>query len=262
MARLTPFRALRPSPAVAARVSSVPYDVVSTAEARAAAEGEPLSFLRVTRSEIELADGADAYAAEVYDRARTNLGRLKADGVLATDAEPGLYVYRLTMGGHVQAGVAGCFSVDEYEGDRIKKHEKTRRDKEDDRTRHIVTLRAQTGVVFLTYRASDDVNRIVAGVTKSAPLYEFTAPDGVEHTVWRASADDRDALVRAFGHDGKVTRRFRRRHGARHAVAEGARRILGVDQPGLERPTQALHQRDRRDETGWPGANDRELQSR
>jgi len=198
MARLTPFRALRPSPAVAARVSSVPYDVVSTAEARAAAEGEPLSFLRVTRSEIELADGADPYAAEVYDRARANLGRLKADDVLATDAEPSLYVYRLTMGGHVQTGVAGCFSVDEYDRDRIKKHEKTRRDKEDDRTRHIVTLRAQTGVVFLTYRASQAIDGAVARVTAGAPLYDFTSADGVGHALWRAREAELEALVAGF----------------------------------------------------------------
>jgi uncharacterized protein (DUF1015 family) len=198
MARLSPFRALRPSPAVAARVSSVPYDVVSTAEARVAAEGEPLSFLRVTRSEIELADGADPYAAEVYDRARANLGRLKADGVLATDAEPGLYVYRLTLGGHVQTGVAGGFSVDEYDRDRIKKHEKTRRDKEDDRTRHIVTLRAQTGVVFLTYRASRAIDAAVARVTAGAPLYDFTSADGVGHALWRAGESERATLVAGF----------------------------------------------------------------
>ncbi|GMU64828.1 MAG: hypothetical protein AMXMBFR36_11020 [Acidobacteriota bacterium] len=198
MARLTPFRALRPSAAVAARVSSVPYDVVSTAEARAAADGEPLSFLRVTRSEIELADGADPYATDVYDRARTNLERLKADGVLATDAEPGLYLYRLTMGDHVQTGVAGGFSVDEYDRDRIRKHEKTRRDKEDDRTRHIVTLRAQTGVVFLTYRASRAIDEAVARATAGAPLYDFVAADGVGHALWRAGDAERDALVDGF----------------------------------------------------------------
>ena len=154
MAKLTPYRALRPRGDLAARVSSVPYDVVSTAEARALAEDEPLSFLRVTRSELELPDAADPYAPEVYDRARANFDRLKTEGALATDPEPGVYVYRLIMGGHAQTGVAAAFSVDEYENDAIKKHEKTRRAKEDDRTRHIVTLRAQTGVVFLTYKAS------------------------------------------------------------------------------------------------------------
>lgn len=198
MAKLTPFRALRPRGDLAARVSSVPYDVVSTAEARALAEGEPLSFLRVTRSELELADGADPYAAEVYERARANFERLKAQGALATDPEPTVYVYRLRMGRHEQTGVAAAFSVDEYERDLIKKHEKTRRAKEDDRTRHIVTLRAQTGVVFLTYKAAATIDAAVAGVVAGAPIYDFTAGDGVAHTVWRARAAARDALVAGF----------------------------------------------------------------
>jgi len=198
MAKLTPYRALRPRGDLAARVSSVPYDVVSTAEARALAKDEPLSFLRVTRSELELPDATDPYAPEVYDRARANLERLKAEGALATDSEPGVYVYRLVMGGHSQIGVAAAFSVDEYERDAIKKHEKTRRVKEDDRTRHIVTLRAQTGVVFLTYKASVAIDGAVERVVAGAPLYDFASADGVAHTVWRAPAAERDALVAGF----------------------------------------------------------------
>ena len=198
MARLVPIRALRPSPEAAARLSSVPYDVVSTSEARALAEGEPLSFLRVTRAELELPDGSDPYAAEVYERGRANLERLKGSGALLVESEPSLYVYRLRMGDHVQSGVAGGFSVEEYEHDRVKKHEKTRRDKEDDRTRHIVTLRAQTGIVFLTYSASNEIDRAVAAVQSGAPLYDFVAADGIAHTVWRASGAERDALVAAF----------------------------------------------------------------
>ena len=198
MAKLTPFRALRPAPQAAPRVSSVPYDVVSTAEARAAAEGNPLSFLRVTRSELELPDGADPYAPEVYSRARQNLERLKREAPLAVEAEPSLYLYRLKMGAQVQIGVAGTFSVQEYEDDRIKKHEKTRRDKEDDRTRHIVETRAQTGVVFLAYKARPEVDAVVARATAAPPLFDFVSADGVAHTVWRVSAADRDALVAAF----------------------------------------------------------------
>jgi uncharacterized protein (DUF1015 family) len=198
MATLHPFRALRPAPDAAASVSSVPYDVVSTDEARQHASGNPLSFLHVTRSEIDLPIGTDPYAHQVYDQARLNLDRLRATAPLILDVQPSLYLYRLRMGGHEQVGIAGCFSVDEYETDVIKRHERTRRDKEDDRTRHIVELRAQTGVVFLTYCATPSVDVIVRAATAGAPLYDFTADDGVQHTVWRAGAAETRALVDAF----------------------------------------------------------------
>jgi uncharacterized protein (DUF1015 family) len=198
MAPIHPFRALRPTPAAAPLLSSVPYDVVSTAEARALAAGNPLSFLRVTRSEIELPEGADAYADAVYERASANLRALKRDGALLSDPHRALYVYRLRMGEHEQTGVAGGFSVDDYEGGGIKRHEKTRRDKEDDRTRHIVSLRAQTGVVFLTYRAAAAVGAVVERVAAGEPLYDFVAPDGVVHRIWKADVESTRALVAAF----------------------------------------------------------------
>jgi uncharacterized protein (DUF1015 family) len=198
MATIHPFRALRPVPASAAAVSSVPYDVVTTDEARALARNNPLSFLRVTRSEIDLPPDADPYAARVYQRARENFQKLRDTAPLVMDEAPSVYLYRLRMGSHEQTGLAACFSVDEYERDVIKKHERTRRDKEDDRTRHIVELRAQTGVVFLTYRAAPDVDAIAARVTAGAPLYDFTADDGVQHTVWKADERDTAALVSAF----------------------------------------------------------------
>ena len=157
-------RALRPRPAVAAAVAAVPYDVVDTDEARALVAGRPLSFLRVGRSEVELPEGTDPHADVVYEQARRALERLRAEAPLEEEAEPSLYVYRLRMGDHVQTGVAGCFSVDEYDADVIKKHERTRKDKEDDRTRHIVTLRAQTGPVFLTYPGRPEVDRLVDAV--------------------------------------------------------------------------------------------------
>lgn len=199
MASLYPFRAVRPAADTAAAVSSVPYDVVSTDEARQLAAGNPLSFLHVTRSEIDLPSGADPYASDVYSRARANLDTLRKNAPLVTEDAPSLYFYRLRMGDHEQTGVAACFSVDEYERDAIKKHERTRRDKEDDRTRHILELRAQTGVVFLTYAATDAVDALARAVTAGAPLYDFTAADGVRHTVWRANAGDTAALVKAFG---------------------------------------------------------------
>jgi uncharacterized protein (DUF1015 family) len=198
MASLFPFRALRPAPSSAASVSSVPYDVVSVEEARQLANGNPLSFLHVTRSEIDLPPGTDPYASAVYDLARQNLAALRSTAPLIVEDSPSLYFYRLRMGGHEQTGIAGCFSVDEYEQDVIKKHERTRRDKEDDRTRHIVELRAQTGVVFLTYRASATVDAEAARVAAGSPLYDFTAPDGVQHTVWRVPSEDTRVAVDGF----------------------------------------------------------------
>ena len=198
MASIHPFRALRPVPEKAASVSSVPYDVVNTEEARELAGNDPLSFLHVTRSEIDLPPGTDPYAPEVYEKAKQNFQALRERTPLIVDDAPALYFYRLRMGAHEQTGIAGCFSVDEYDRDVIKKHERTRRDKEDDRTRHIIGLRAQTGVVFLTYRAAADVDAIARRVTSAAPLYDFRAADGVHHTVWRADANDTRALVEAF----------------------------------------------------------------
>src|SRR6476619_4632380 len=198
MASIHPFRALRPAPAVAASVSSVPYDVVSTDEARELASGNPLSFLHVTRAEIDLPADADPYSSEVYERAKANLATLRATAPLVVDEAPSLYFYRLKMGDHEQTGLAGCFSIEEYERDVIKKHERTRRDKEDDRTRHMIALRAQTGIVFLTYRADAAIDRLQQIVTADAPLYDCSAEDGVRHTIWRAGLDHTRALVGAF----------------------------------------------------------------
>jgi uncharacterized protein (DUF1015 family) len=197
MATLCPFRAQHPKPADAAKIAAVPYDVVSTDEARALAEGNPLSFLRVSRSELELPPGHDPYAPDVYERAAKNFASLRHDR-LVVDDEPSLYFYRLTMGGHAQTGLAACFSIDEYDNGIIKKHERTRRDKEDDRTRHMLALGAQTGPVFLTYRASDDVDRLAARVTAVQPFIDFEAPDGVHHAIWQVGGAVRDALVAAF----------------------------------------------------------------
>src|SRR6266516_1800681 len=197
MAKLYPFRALRPKPDAAARIAAVPYDVVSTAEARALADGNPLSFLRVSRAELELSPSTDPYSDAVYERAAQNFETLRHTS-LTLEAEPSLYLYRLRMGGHTQTGLAACFSIDEYDRDIIKKHERTRRDKEDDRTRHMVALGAQTGPVFLTYRANADVDGITAAVTAAKPQYDFVAPDGVQHTVWRVDGPDCDRLVSAF----------------------------------------------------------------
>jgi len=198
MVTLRPFRALRPNPADAAAIAAVPYDVVNTDEARALAEGNPLSFLRVSRAELELPAGTDPYSAAVYDRAVANFSALRR-GRLVVEDEASVYFYRLRMGGHEQTGLAACWTLDEYDRNVIRKHEKTRRDKEDDRTRHMVALGAQTGPVFLTYRASDAVDAISRRITAAPPLIDFAAADGVRHTLWRVGGADRDALVAAFG---------------------------------------------------------------
>jgi uncharacterized protein (DUF1015 family) len=199
MSALFPFRALRPTPESAAQVASVPYDVVSTEEARALAAGNPLSFLHVTRSEIDLPPDTNPYDARVYAQAVHNFESLKRDAPLVIEESPALYVYRLRMGRHEQTGLAGCFSLDEYDNGLIKKHEHTRKDKEDDRTRHVTELRAQTGVVFLTYRAASAVDAVVAEVAGGRPLYDFVASDGITHTVWRTTVAQTKALEHAFG---------------------------------------------------------------
>jgi uncharacterized protein (DUF1015 family) len=198
MSTIRPFHALRPLPANVARVSAVPYDVVNAEEARTLSGDNALSFLHVSRAEIDLPPSADPYSAEVYDRALQNFTTLRKDAPLVVEDTPAVYFYRLKMGDHSQTGVAACYSVDEYDRDLIKKHEKTRRDKEDDRTRHISTLRAQTGPVFLTYRASKAIDAIAAKVTATAPLFDFEAVDQVRHSVWRVTGADLQALLAAF----------------------------------------------------------------
>lgn len=196
MAKIRPFRALRPEPSLASTIAAVPYDVVNTEEARALAAGNPLSFLHVSRSEIDLPPGTNPYADLVYRTAADRFGALRAS--MVEESEPALYFYRLRMGTHEQTGLAACYSVDEYEMGLIKKHEKTRRDKEDDRTRHITELRAQTGPVFLTYHASAAVDAVAATVARTPPLYDYVAPDGITHTIWKVTGDDLRTVVGAF----------------------------------------------------------------
>lgn len=185
MPRVKAFRAVRPPADKAAQVACVPYDVVNRAEAVALAAGHPNSFLHVIRPDIDLPADIDPYADEIYLRARSSLDRLLADGVLEQDADRSVFLYRQIMDGNAQIGVVCCCHVDDYENNLILKHEKTRPVKEDDRTRHILTLDAHPGPLFLAYRDHDDVNAIVDAAIEDAPLVDFTAPDGVRHTVWR-----------------------------------------------------------------------------
>lgn len=196
MVRINPFRALRPRPESAAKVASVPYDVVNREEAAALAAGNPLSFLHVVRPEIDLPASTDPYDDAVYARAAENFRRLIDDGVLFHEAEPAVYLYRQIMQGRAQTGVVCCCHIDDYEHDLIRKHEKTRKVKEDDRTRHVLSIRANAGPVFLTYRHRTEIDALTAKETTAAPLYDFTAPDGVQHTVWKAQ--NTSALVDAL----------------------------------------------------------------
>jgi len=197
MAALAPFRALRPASSVAARVAAVPYDVVNTDEALALA-GDPLSFLHVSRAEIDFPEGTSPYGDDVYAQAVANFERLKKEAPLQLEETPALYVYRQRMGAHSQVGLAGCFGVDDYDRGVIRKHEHTRRDKEDDRTRHLLALRAQTGPVFLTYRSRPAVDALISRAITAASLYDFTASDGVQHTMWKVDPFEEHQLVVAF----------------------------------------------------------------
>jgi len=197
MAALAPFRALRPASSVAARVAAVPYDVVNTDEALALA-GDPLSFLHVSRAEIDFPEGTSPYGDDVYAQAVANFERLKKEAPLQIEDAPALYVYRQRIGAHSQVGLAGCFAVDDYDRGVIRKHEHTRRDKEDDRTRHLLALRAQTGPVFLTYRSRPAVDALISRAITAASLYDFTASDGVQHTMWKVDPFEEHQLVVAF----------------------------------------------------------------
>jgi uncharacterized protein (DUF1015 family) len=196
VAVIRPFRALRPSPERAEAVASVPYDVVNTEEARALASGKPLSFLHVSRPEIDLPSGTDIHSDAVYRKAVENFDKLIADCPLEKETEPSLYLYRLIMGQHQQIGLVACCSIDEYDNNTIRKHERTRRDKEDDRTRHMLMLRAQTGPVFLTYRTRPEIDAQVSAAITAEPLFDLTAEDGIRHTIWRVT--DTDELVNSF----------------------------------------------------------------
>ena len=221
MLRIKAFQGLRPAPALVSEVACVPYDVVNREESAALAAGKPHSLLHVDRAEIDLPPGTDPHSDAVYAKARGNFLALQKNGALIRESEPCIYLYRQRMGNHVQTGLAAVCHIEDYERDIIKKHEKTRRDKEDDRTRLIGTLSADTGPVFLTYRDEPAIDALVSTAQKSAPLYDLTAPDGIEHTVWRIAGGG--ALVELFG---KVPCSY---------VADGHHRTASAARVGRER---------------------------
>jgi len=190
MPLIQPFRGLRPVIEHASDVVAPPYDVLNTAEARERVKGHPLSFLHISKPEIDLPEGTDPYAAEVYKKGAENLQKLVSDKILIRDDKPYYYVYRLIMGEHQQTGLVFTASVADYDTNRIRKHEYTRPDKEDDRVRQIDALNAQTGPVFLTYRNNKIIESITNKVSQTTPTYDLTADDGVKHTIWLVSDDE------------------------------------------------------------------------
>ncbi len=187
MPLIRPFAGLRPLPAYAADVVAPPYDVLNSEEARQRAAGRPWSFLHISKAEIDLPEGTDPYDPAVYAKAADNLQKLLDAGVLKRDAKPRYYVYRLTMGSHVQTGLVAVASVAEYDVNRIRRHEFTRPAKEDDRVRQIEALNAQTGPVLLAYKSQPDVDRLIESVTWGAPEYDLQADDGIGHAFWLVS---------------------------------------------------------------------------
>ena len=230
MATLKPFAALRPKPELAALICELPYDVMSSDEARAIAAGNPLSFLHVSKPEIDLPPGTDPCAPEVYKQGAENFQKLIRDGALKQDSQPCFYLYRQIMGKHSQVGLVAAASCEEYLNGAIKKHELTRPDKENDRVRHIEALNSQTGPVFLTYRANAELDKFVAKKISQKPDVDFTAKDGVRHTAWVIADEDGIKFIEtqfstipflyiADGHhrNAAAARVFRSRQGAGHS---------------------------------------------
>ncbi len=196
MSVIKPFRALRPVSGKAEKIACVPYDVIYDSEVRSTIKENPLSFLRVTRPEGEFPGGETVSDEEIFAKSRENLQEFINKNLLAQDDEAAIFIYRLTDGKHSQTGIVACCSVDEYEQDLIKKHEKTRPDKVEDRTNHILALEAQTGLIFLAFRNTDKIRALIAETVETAPLYDFACPNSIQNTVWRV--EKTEDLVEAF----------------------------------------------------------------
>lgn len=197
MATINPFLAVRPARGVAAQVAALPYDVYNRQEAKEEVSREPLSFLKIDRAETQFPDTVDTYADCVYDKAKELLQQMEQEGTYLSDPEAGYYIYQLTMNGRKQTGIVACASVDDYLNNVIKKHENTREEKEQDRIRHVDTLGAQTGPIFLAYRSQQVINEVVQQVMEQEEaLYDFTAPDGIGHAVWKISDPQKVSTIR------------------------------------------------------------------
>lgn len=184
MADIRAFCGFRPRADLAGQIAALPYDVYNSKEAREEVKTHPLSFLRIDRAETQFPEGTDLYSPEVYQKAKELLQGMVADGSYIQDQTPCYYLYELTMMGRAQTGIVACSSIDDYQNNIIKKHENTREEKEQDRIRHVDVCNAQTGPIFLAYRSSQDINRIVDRVKKDAPVYDFVSEDEIGHRVW------------------------------------------------------------------------------
>lgn len=224
MATIRPFNALRPREDVASRVAALPYDVFNREEALAEVLKEPLSFLRIDRAETQLPEEVNPYDAQVYQKAREILQQMVEEGIFIKDGKNCFYVYELTMNGRSQTGLVGCAAIDDYLNDVIKKHEKTREDKEVDRITHVDVCNAQTGPIFLAYRSQKTINNVIDAVKKGKPLFDFIAPDGIKHTVWRINeAQDIETISVGFKNIESIY------------IADGHHRAASAVKVGLKR---------------------------
>lgn len=228
MVKLRSFKAYRPRKDLAHKVAALPYDVMSTEEARAMVKDNMYSFLHVDKAEIDLEKDVNIYDKRVYEKARDNLNGFIKNAILIQDSKPAIYVYRLIMEGRVQTGIVACASIDDYANNIIKKHEKTREDKEIDRIKHVNICNAHTGPIFLTYRENEDIDSIVAVATKEEPVYDFIAEDGIEHIVWVINNKEMiNKLISSFDNIPNVY------------IADGHHRAFSAVNVGLMRREQA-----------------------
>ncbi len=201
MAIFRPFQAIRPQPSLAGRVAALPYDVMDSQEAREAVKDNPYSFLHVDKAEVDLDPSIDIYDRRVYEKAAENLSKMGAEGIYIQEETPCFYIYQQVMDGRIQTGIVGCAAIDDYLKGHIKKHELTRADKEEDRIRHVDACNANTGPIFLTYRAAEPISRRVeAWISHHPPVYDLTAEDGIIHRVWVVDGQEEiAAFEEAFG---------------------------------------------------------------
>jgi len=239
MATVLPFQAVRPPAKYASQVAALPYDVMTRDEGKKAVAGNPLSFLHVEKSEIDVPDGTRPDEAVIYETAKRNFMKFQEEGILKQDSIPCYYVYRQQMGQQIQTGIVGVMSAEEYDEGKIKKHELTRQDKEDDRIRHVGTVNAQTGPVFISYRQRPRIGEIVEIVTSEKPEYDFTAEDGVIHTAWMMTDSEQieelkkqfrqvEALYIADGHHRAAAAATVARDRRREGISQESDNILAV----------------------------------
>ncbi|MGC7871852.1 DUF1015 domain-containing protein [Desulfosporosinus sp. SYSU MS00001] len=224
MAVIRPFKAVRPREDIANRVAALPYDVYNREEAQAEVLKEPFSFLKIDRAETQFAKDVNPYEAKVYEKARNTLQEMISEGIFVKDGKNCYYIYELTMNGRSQAGLVGCASIDDYLNNVIKKHEKTREEKEIDRINHVDSCNAQTGPIFLAYRSQKTIDNIVGKIKREKPLYDFIAPDRIRHTVWKI-ADEIDIE--------KIESEFRKIESV--YIADGHHRTASAVKVGLKR---------------------------